>query len=1059
MVKKLIGCFLHSLSSWKWKSLEQASSGHVYRKPLHLALVGIVLLPLFLSQPAQAARERTEESDGAVLFTPTGVESAHLAANILRAQQVRVNFDALGSFVLGEALRERVRINLFDDVVFVAVQDSVEVNLSGSFSWIGHVEGLPYSEVTLIARDGVLIGRVLTLDGTFELRYLGDGVHEVLLLSPEAYPDTPNDAVPLPADAVVSGPSMPAVPEVASDDGSVLDLLVVYTSAARAAAGGTVAIESAIEMAVADANQTYRNSNVNQRLFLVHMEEDTTGYVETGDSGTDLDRLRILGDGYLDQVTAIGGLRDTYHADLVSMVANTGSANVCGIGYLQDPIGSFFVNYAFTWVLRTCLGAGTLSHEIGHNQAARHDWYVDSAVTPYTYAHGYVNQAAGNRWRTVMAYAQLCTDDGGGACPRLSYFSNPNVSINGYATGVTAGTSTSCAAGSTTPNPSSCDADVHQVLNNTAPAMAQYRLSSNTWIGTTSDWHTATNWSWGLTPRAFDDVTIPGAPSGGNAPIVNHDAVVRNVTLQTGASLTIDAGVLTVHGDWDEEGTGFATITGGTVVFAGSNPQSIGVNGASAFNNVVIGDGTRSQSITLNSDVDINGDLTVMDNATLSAGTHTLRIAGNWTNNGWFVAGSGTVVFDGSGLQTLAAIGEQTLMSEDFAAADGQTCCSSAYLPAGWVRDQVGGFGWLAGDYSSIGGAAWRWNDSTDAWLLTTAIKLRPGWSYRISYQYRLLSATGTDILSVWLGPAPVAAAMTNQISSVTVSNNSYLTRDDAFSVATEGWYYLGIRGQRDTGSNYLLFDNLELTASPSFFYNVEVANDAQVALSQDTVVQNNLTVAPGGLFDVGAHTLSVDGSVTNNGTLRQSLPVNAASVEFLRIQNGAATVTQYRGVVVDATVNGQNLGITAVSVRELNSGEYCTSSGSSSPLYVQRCYDITPASQPTANVSLRLYARTADELNGIPQASLALYRAAGSPPTWGELTTTAATGDDGSGYSYAQADTPGFSSFLLAATGNAPTRVQVQRMSVHTPLPTITLTASLLVLGCILIASRQRRK
>ena len=173
---------------------------------------------------------------------------------------------------------------------------------------------------------------------------------------------------------------------------------------------------------------------------------------------------------------------------------------------------------------------------------------------------------------------------------------------------------------------------------------------------------------------------------------------------------------------------------------------------------------------------------------------------------------------------------------------------------------------------------------------------------------------------------------------------------------------------------------------------------------------------------------------------------MNNAVVEFLHIQNAAATATQYRGLQVNATANAQNLGNVTVALRELNSGEYCTTDGSTSPAYATRCYDITPAAQPGAAVRLRLYARSADQLNGIAGGSLSVYR---YTPGWTELITNRATGNDGGAYSYAEGDTSAFSPFLLGQTGSAPTAVALRAFSAGRASP----ASGLLVLAGVLLA------
>ncbi|MBI3658915.1 hypothetical protein HY230_00370 [Candidatus Acetothermia bacterium] len=108
--------------------------------------------------------------------------------------------------------------------------------------------------------------------------------------------------------------SQSAIATPASDDGSIIDVMVVYTPAARSAAGGTSAIQAAIDLMVSTTNQAYTNSGITTRLNLVHSEE--VSYTETG--GTeDLDRLTNSSDGFMDNVHS---LRNTYGADLVALI-------------------------------------------------------------------------------------------------------------------------------------------------------------------------------------------------------------------------------------------------------------------------------------------------------------------------------------------------------------------------------------------------------------------------------------------------------------------------------------------------------------------------------------------------------------------------------------------------------------------------------------------------------------------------------------------------------------------------------------------------------------------
>ena len=203
---------------------------------------------------------------------------------------------------------------------------------------------------------------------------------------------------------------------------SSIDVLVVYTPAARRDAGGTAEIEAHIDLLIAETNQAYLDSGVDQRVVLVAREE--VEYTESRSAGKDLDRLASKSDGYMDEVHAI---RDRAGADLVHFIAKNGS--------LGDLLGAFAI---------TCdwCGSITFAHELGHNMGLHHDRYVTPRSGTFPYSHGYVNQQAfedgapeSARWRTIMSYENQC----GHAdfhCDKLLRFSNSNQTYLGDPLGV-----------------------------------------------------------------------------------------------------------------------------------------------------------------------------------------------------------------------------------------------------------------------------------------------------------------------------------------------------------------------------------------------------------------------------------------------------------------------------------------------------------------------------------------------------------------------------------------------------------------------------------------------
>ena len=79
-----------------------------------------------------------------------------------------------------------------------------------------------------------------------------------------------NPFVPLsPRDVPVSPRDAPAeADDVPSDDGSEIDVMVVYTPLAKHREGGRAAIEALIDLFVAETNQANTNSGVTHRIKL-----------------------------------------------------------------------------------------------------------------------------------------------------------------------------------------------------------------------------------------------------------------------------------------------------------------------------------------------------------------------------------------------------------------------------------------------------------------------------------------------------------------------------------------------------------------------------------------------------------------------------------------------------------------------------------------------------------------------------------------------------------------------------------------------------------------------
>lgn len=394
----------------------------------------MLLLPSTLLLAAAIAPQSTQFEQPALL-APASLPGGALGLDAgldfeLRRRLVDLNFDALRASNEGGA--RFLRLEMFDGEVFDVVRTERTPAPHG-FIWRGVMQGVEHSEVLLsVVEDSV---HATILKGT-ELYRIAPaeegGVHYLAQLDPECEAECGVTAAHQVFGEQLGGSSNGA-------RNPIIDVMVVYTNAARNGAGGTNGMNSLINLAITETNDAYNNSDVNQRLNLAHSYQVT--YNETGNFSTELSRLRAKNDGHMDDVHQE---RDTYAADCVAMIVN--GSQYCGIAYLMSNPSAGFESNAFSVTARTCAtGYYSFGHELGHNMGSTHDRQNGSGGA-YNYSYGW--RTSNNQWRTVMAYSPGT---------RIKYFSNPNKNRNGLPLGQ---------AGS---------AENYRSLNNTANIVADWR--------------------------------------------------------------------------------------------------------------------------------------------------------------------------------------------------------------------------------------------------------------------------------------------------------------------------------------------------------------------------------------------------------------------------------------------------------------------------------------------------------------------------------------------------------------------------------------------------------
>lgn len=347
--------------------------------------------------------------------------------------------------------KSRFVIDLFPGLELEAEVIAAEARPGGT-TLFARLTGIELGSAVFTIENGLLTATVDFPGGSYLVTPQTNGYHQVAQKAAQLFPP---ERAPREAFSVSRTVNPFAPPDsiqfVPADSGRLIDIMVVWTPAAEAAAGGLANMQTLAQAAVDSANAAYLNSGVAQRLRLVHRQQ--VAYTERTNcaAGSDpvdcaLDDLTDLGDGYLDNVHT---LRDTHGADLVALLIN-GSA-YCGIAWLPTTPSA---DLGFSVTEQDCaVGNKSFTHELGHNMGAHHDPANASANGPKPFNKGYISPQLD--WRTVMAYSAPC-----GGCTRLNYFSNPKLTNNGTAMGTAAVSNNA------------------HVLNFTARDLAAYRATS-----------------------------------------------------------------------------------------------------------------------------------------------------------------------------------------------------------------------------------------------------------------------------------------------------------------------------------------------------------------------------------------------------------------------------------------------------------------------------------------------------------------------------------------------------------------------------------------------------
>lgn len=363
---------------------------------------------------------------------------------------VALNPDVVRNFLL--SVGDAIDLPLFDRE-YMATVDRVVTNAMGTISLRARIDGYTYGYMILSTSgqesQGVI--RIPEKGETYRIQTIDDPLYSVLM---QIDPDKVQELE-------LRGPLIPPPPKEESPEilrmeqfqqepladpmaEARIDVMVVYTEAAMRGAGGSTAINNLIAQGMETGQLTLDNSDTLISINLVY--SGLVEYEETGNSSDDLRRLTSSPTydpwpehaGFMDIVHE---WRDQYRADLVALLTETGDSG--GVAWLlNNQTGRPDMGFSVT--RRSAAGGMTFIHELGHNMGAHHHKAQNFQPGPTSWSNWSANQwSAGWRWVgndsrrycSVMTYTHGSYFPDGMTHERVPYFSNPNITHQGVATG------------------------------------------------------------------------------------------------------------------------------------------------------------------------------------------------------------------------------------------------------------------------------------------------------------------------------------------------------------------------------------------------------------------------------------------------------------------------------------------------------------------------------------------------------------------------------------------------------------------------------------------------
>lgn len=370
----------------------------------------------------------------------------------------------------------------------------------------------------------------------------------------------------------------------------------------------------------------------------------------------------------------------------------------------------------------------------------------------------------------------------------------------------------------------------------------------------------------------------------------NRDVVGGNATITDNGTLIIAAD------NAPTRFTNYSLSANSTVIFNGTGIQHLALPGVTYGNLIFRNSGQKLLYVS----VTVNGNLTIENNATLDGGSNAITLNGNWINNGTFVPGTSTLLWNGTGktisgattFNIVTVAGSYAVQSNLVINGKLTITSSGAITSAAGIVNTLNGDLTNSGDLYLLGETIFSGNVvqtlglinavRTYAVIITFNGTVSPVLNSTSAPQFAILNVNNTggvnpsvgwtiiSQLNVAAGASFNGGAYTQNILG-NMNNNGIITTRGTFNFTPATAVTLNM-GTGFTSTGTVVFGGtgaIGMTGSPAF-NNVTISNTnaTGITASSNWIITSNLYVNSGSILNAGNRTYTVGGDLRNLGTI-----------------------------------------------------------------------------------------------------------------------------------------------------------------------------------------------